>query len=306
MKKIAILGITGNIGKALTHEFTLHDGLELFLFSRSKERAGEFIKSIDAEGKCSIHLYDEFNDHEYDVVVNCAGIGNPAILKKAPEEIFKVTEFFDALIMGYIEKRPSTFYINLSSGAVYGQSTNEAIVGETQSVFNVKNLAPTDYYAVAKLNSEAKHRAAPHLNIVDFRTFSTFSRFADTESKFFMSDVLKAIKEGSVLEVPAEDMERDYLCAADFFNLIEAATKKEKLNDYFDVYSSAPASKFEILDMCTEKFGLRYEIKEGSAGPESPTGQKRSYFSKDRKAGALGYVPKFSSLAGIEEELRHI
>ena len=39
-------------------------------------------------------------------------------------------------------------------------------------------------YALSKINSEIKHRKLKHLNIIDLRLFSFFSRFMNLKSKF--------------------------------------------------------------------------------------------------------------------------
>ena len=71
------------------------------------------------------------------------------------------------------------------------------------------------------------------------------------------------------------------------------------LNDFFDVYSKAPVTKFEILDFCKKVYGLEYSIQKS----EVATGITKSYYSTNTKALSLGYTPAFTSLEGIQTEM---
>lgn len=91
MKKIALLGATGNIGKALGNELS------------GKAFIGKFKVFQYAR---SLGNLQAFGEAGYDVIINCIGIGSPAVLKRDPAVIFGVTEQFDSLVMGYLEKIP--------------------------------------------------------------------------------------------------------------------------------------------------------------------------------------------------------
>jgi len=54
-------------------------------------------------------------------VINCVGIGDPGKLRNEMSSIFRVTERFDNLVLDYLECHPSALYLNMSSGAAYGQ-----------------------------------------------------------------------------------------------------------------------------------------------------------------------------------------
>jgi hypothetical protein len=82
-----------------------------------------------------------------------------------------VTEKFDNLIIRYLEKHPGTLYINLSSGAVYGKKIEKPLEITSPSIIDINRLDSGDYYAIAKLNAEAKHRALSNFNIADIRVF---------------------------------------------------------------------------------------------------------------------------------------
>jgi nucleoside-diphosphate-sugar epimerase len=279
MKKVAVLGARGYIGRSLVEVMQADDRYQIVPYSRSGGISG--IKPIA-----------EFNEHVYDVVINCTGIGDPMVLKSNPAAVFQVTEEMDALLLNYIKKNPATLCIHLSSGAVYNN-------------IDANSVTPADFYSLAKIHSEAKHRAEAHLPIVDLRIFSFFSHLVDPNLSFFISDVIRCIQNKHVLETDPLDIMRDYITPKDLCLLINCVIQKENLNDFFDVYSIAPISKFELLRFFESKYDLKYVIK-NDEGKNSPTGIKAQYFSKNKKAESLGYLPQYSSLTGIESEMDKI
>ena len=304
-KSLAILGATGNIGKALAFNLSVRNDIKTHLFARSPEKIRGFLSKIEGENKFEIHHLKDFNSYHYDIVVNCIGLGNPSNLKVAGQEIFRITEKFDDLILEYLKKNYHTTYISISSGAVYGKTFKDPVNNQSGSVLNINNLGPEDYYGIAKINSEAKHRSFPDLNIVDLRVFSFFSRFIDLNSGFFMSEIINCIKDNKPLTTTPDDFMRDYVHPKDLLNLILLCAERKGLNDFFDVYSLKPVSKIELLNFFQKQYGLKYNNK---LVPElsSPTGLKPSYYSKSRKAKVLGYVPNHSSLDGIKNEVQFL
>lgn len=303
MKKIALLGATGYIGRSLLAEFfDDKDKVQLFLFSRSKDKIKNLIKVKPKGYKVTACSFNKFNSLDYDVIINCTGIGDPMILKKEPGDIFKITEEIDNMILKYLSRKPKTLYINFSSGAVYGRDYKKAINSETKSVLNVNNISVSEYYSIAKINAEAKHRSMPILNIVDLRVFAFFSRFVNIDSGFLMSEMINCIKNKKVFKTNDENIIRDYICPKDLFSIIRAVIKKQKINDFFDVYSLKPVSKFELLSFLEKKYGLKYIIKK-SLRSDNKIVSKNVYYSKDRKLKDIGCSPRFSSLKGIEFEI---
>ncbi len=304
MKKIALLGATGYIGRSLLQEFfDDKEKFHLFLFSRSKSKINGLIKNKIKNDSIKACVISEFNKHNYDVVINCTGIKSLSLLKENPYEVFKVTEEMDSMIIGYLEKSPKTLYINLSSGGVYGNygNSNKEINSETRATININDISPAEYYAIAKINSEAKHRAIPDLNIVDLRVFAFFSRFSDVSPKFMMSEVVDCIKNKKIFKTDDNNIIRDYVCPNDLLSIVKKVIKKGRINDFFDVYSLKPISKFDLLVFLEKKYGLKYLIKKA---PKSINNlSKNIYYSKNKKAERIGYSPKFSSLSGIEHEI---
>ncbi|MFA5997311.1 MAG: NAD(P)-dependent oxidoreductase [Candidatus Paceibacterota bacterium] len=305
MKKIALLGATGYIGRSLLREFfDEKDKSQLFLFSRTKSKVHTIVKKYPKDINFQICEIGEFNKYNYDVIINCTGIKSLNSLKQNPSEVFSATEEVDSMVIRYLLKNPKALYINMSSGAVYGDNFHKSISSKTKSVLDINNIDVSESYAIAKLNSEAKHRSLSNLNIVDLRVFAFFSRFYDVSPNFMISEIVDCLKSKKVFKTDDNNIVRDYITPKDLLSLIKKVMKKGKINDFFDVYSKAPISKLTLLSFLEKKYGLKYVINKI---PKPITGvSKNVYYSKNKKAGTIGYVPEYSSLKGIESEISKI
>jgi len=305
MMKIAILGSTGHVGKNIIYYFSKEKNFELFLFTRDEKKLEKITLQYGIKNNFSIRKYDEFNDSQYNVIINCVGLSDPARIEASKGEILESTRTFDILTLEYLKNFSETKLINFSSGIVYGGEfsfpiTDTVLIDETYNYKNIKSE-----YALSKINSEIRHRASKHLNIIDLRLFSFFSRFMDLESKFFMSEVVSSIKENKTLFTDNTNFYRDYIHPKDLFSYVKKCIYGDSLNDVFDLYSKNPIGKFELLNSLKEKCGLQYEIEPGVKF-SNPTGFKRNYYSESRKAESLGHKPEYSSMDTISDELSFI
>lgn len=303
--RIAILGATSHIAKGLILNFSRSKECKLFLFARSTEKTKDYLRTSGIKGNVSFAGFNEFRRKEYDFIINCVGIGTPNKVRDNPSLVFGITEEYDNIILAYISKFVKTGYINFSSGAVYGSSFKEAVGDLSSREILINNISPQEYYGIAKINSEAKHRAQNNLNIVDIRIFAYFSRFIDLSSGYFLTDLISSIKNGSELITNSCDFIRDYLHPSDLFDLIKLTMGKGHFNAAIDAYSRAPVRKFELLDYFSKTYGLRYRI-ENKLNFICPTGEKNVYCSNSRKAADLGYIPKYSSINTVKEEASFI
>lgn len=304
MRNIAILGATGYIGKSLAYHLSGKKEDKLFLFARSQKKLKIFLQTIGKNPAFTAQSFQELSAGRYDIIINCIGIGNPKQRKEAGIDIFQVTEKFDTLILKYLQKHPDTLYINLSSGAVYGNKIEKPAEMASQSSITVNALDSSDFYAIAKINSEAKHRALSDFNIVDIRIFSFFSRFIDLSSGYLMGDVVQALRQQKNLITGSDDITRDYIGAAELWDLMKSIMKKGAINDVFDLYSAKPVSKSALLKHLQRKYGLRYSVM-NTPQKRSLAGVKNSYYSKSRKAEDVGYFPKRTSLEVIDDEIKY-
>lgn len=169
----------------------------------------------------------------------------------------------------------------------------------------INNLKPQDWYGVAKLHAECRHRALAHLPIVDIRVFNYFSHTQDINSRFLMTDIVRAIREKTVLKTSADYIVRDFIHPSDFFNLVKLILAAPATNAAVDAYSKAPIDKPTLLAAMQEKFGLQYEIGQRGAGVNA-TGGKPHYYSLNNQAVDFGYHPSLTSLDGIILEVLNL
>jgi nucleoside-diphosphate-sugar epimerase len=304
-QKIAILGATGYIGKSLLAEFFADSvAADLYVFSRSKSKLQALAKQIPKGITLHNLPLSDFGKHTYHAVINCTGLGSPSSFKKEPQNIFSVTEVIDVMVMNYLTKKKKTKYINLSSGAVYGDNFTKPVQNDTKTILDINNLKIPDYYSIAKINAEARHRAMSELHIVDLRIFAFFSRFADSKAGFLMSEIIDCVVNKKTFVTGPGDIVRDYISSRDLYTLVTLAMRAEHCNDSFDVYSKKPVSKFEMLKHLEKKFGLTYRVQ-GTLDAKAKL-LKNVYCSKDTKAKHLGYHPSLSSLQCIDEGLQFI
>lgn len=303
MTAIAILGATSHIAR----DFVLaasRAGYDLFLFSRRPQDVSAWLTSHGMTGSRPVSEgYENFGIHDYDVIVNFVGIGDPARAASMGSSILDVTQQFDALASTYLEQHPEARYVFLSSGAVYGPTFPEPANQNTMAQIPINHLSGQDYYSIAKLYAETCHRTLAPLPIIDIRVFNYFSRTVDIAARYFITDILRAIREGCELETGSATMHRDYLVPTDFFTLVDCVLRASPANCAVDTYSRAPVEKFELLDAMRREFGLRYRIS-----PTPPvvnaTGTKPNYYSTNRRAEEFGYQPRFTSLEGVIAESR--
>ena len=306
---IAIMGATSHIAKGLIDRFLQRGKDHLYLFTRSADKIQDFLTAIGTPGNGNYTVcsnYQLFSSFSYDVIINCVGAGTMNKHTGDYTVYFMVTEEYDNLAIGYLwKKRPNALYISFSSGAVYGRG-HSASVGE-KSVNNVKvnQLSPQDYYAIVRLNAEAKHRAYNRLNIVDLRIFSYFSRHLDLADSYFMAEVINCILSKNVMLTDSVNMVRDYLHPDDLFSMINRCIDAGTINAAFDVSSSKSVEKKEILDYFSREYGLEYKISE-FLGNTSATGAKDIYCSNYNWSSKVGYIAQFNSMDTLKYEAKHL
>ncbi|MFA4989762.1 MAG: NAD-dependent epimerase/dehydratase family protein [Candidatus Omnitrophota bacterium] len=311
MKKpiVAILGASSHIAKGLINNFLEEKGSSLHLFTRSPGKVRSFLGALGKAGRrdCLIHSgYSGFKKYPYDAIINCVGVGTLNKLKGDYTKYFTVTEEYDNLVINYLRNSyPGALYISFSSGVVYGRECAAPAQENTLNGIRVNHILPGDYYAIARLNAEAKHRSLKDLKIIDLRLFSYFSRFIDLTDGYFISEIINCILHNKALLTDNVNIIRDYVHPKDLFSIVRKCMATGKMNKAFDVTSSRPAGKKEILEFFSLKYGLAHKIGR-SLSHLSATGQKNIYYSRYRNAASIGYKPVFSSMDTIKEEAKYI
>lgn len=300
--RIAVLGATSNIAKDLIMSFASQTQHELVLFARRPQVVNVWLSAVGLAYRYSTAEFDAFNaTSKFDAVLNFVGVGNPAQAAAMGESIFEATDKYDRMATDYIARNLSCRYVFLSSGAAYGSNFQQPSDINTSAEISINCLQPQDWYGVAKLYAECRHRALPHLPIVDIRVFNYFSRTQDLTARFLITDILRAIKSGEILETTPDNIVRDYVGPEDFFRLVSSILNKPRVNEVIDCYTLAPVDKFTLLNLMKEKFGLRYEIT-NSAVIHNATGLKLNYYSNNRRAEKFGYVPSKTAAQTVLDE----
>jgi len=302
---IAILGATSQIAKDLIVSFSAEEDKHLHLFARRPEYVVAWLKSVDLSERYLVSDFTIFGEQDFDAVINFVGVGNPAQAVAMGNAIFDITSRFDELVLNYLQTNPTCRYLFLSSGAAYGSNFNEPATYDTPAVVPINNLAAHEWYGVAKLHAECRHRAQPELNIVDIRVFNYFSHTQDIEARFLITDILRAIRDNTVLKTSLDYIVRDYLHPSDFYQLVCVILSSPTINVAVDCYSLAPIDKPSLLTAMQEKFGLQYETTKATASVNA-TGGKPHYYSLNTRAADFGYQPRLASLEGVMIEVEKV
>ena len=301
--RIAILGATSQIAQDLILSFSINKGYDFLLFGRNIELLEKWINSENLSEKYQVKEYSEFsNDQKYDMIINFVGIGDPAKAQKTGNDIFKITEQYDDMALEYVKQHKKTKYIFLSSGAVYGGNYQEPVNKDTIATIDINNLKSTDWYTLAKLYAEAKHRSLSDLSIIDVRVFNYFSHTQNIDTRFLITDIVRAIKNKEVFKTSVDNIVRDFITPPDFYNLIQAIIDAKSTNIALDCYTKNPVSKFDLLSELKNKFGLIYDFDENIDTIDA-TGAKVNYYSTNKISGNIKYMPDNTSLDGIIQEM---
>ena len=296
--KIAILGATSQIARDLIVSFSVAEAKHLHLFARRPDEVTKWLASVGLSGRYPVSDFSVFGKQEFDTIINFVGVGNPAQAATMGNSIFDITLRFDEMALDYLQIHPACRYLFLSSGAAYGSNFNEPVTRDTPAVVAINNLAPHEWYGVAKLHAECRHRAYRERSIFDIRVFNYFSRTQDIAARFLITDILRAIRDKMVLKTSSDYIVRDFLHPSDFYKLVSALLSAPATNAAVDCYSRAPIDKPALLAVMQEKFGLQYEMTEATVSINA-TGGKPHYYSLNTRAADYGYLPELTSLEGL-------
>lgn len=300
--RIAILGATSVIGRDLQRYFCNCSDHDLVLYARRTDALSHWLASEGLLGRYTVANLGGFGAAErFDALINLIGVGDPAQMLTAGSAIFDTTLKYDSMALEYVKLHPECRYIFLSSGAAYGSNFDTPADGHTNAIIPINELRTYDWYGVAKLHAECRHRALPHLPIVDLRVFNYFSRTQDVAARFLMTDIVRAIQNKTTLTTSPQYIVRDFIHPSDLFSLTAAVLASPPVNTSADCYSKQPVDKPALLLAMETEFGLRYEVSQKPVDVNA-TGIKCQYYSLDRRAAHFGYQPLYTSLHAVLEE----
>lgn len=302
--RIAILGATSQIAKDLVRSLSCYSNSELVLFARQPDLVNLWLASVNLSSRHLSHSFEQFEkDDFFDAILNFVGIGNPVSAKILGAAVFNITCEYDDLAMRYIARHPNCRYIFMSSGAVYGSIFEQPAHEKSHSIVPINQIQLSDWYSIAKLHAECRHRALPHLHIIDLRIFNYFSHTQDMDASFLMCEIVRALRDKKTLMTGSAHMVRDYIDPYDFYQLIQALLSSQPNNLAFDCYSRAPVDKITLLEKLHSEFSLDYSITQSYADALA-TGQKPHYYSISKCGAQFGYQPRYCSLDTVVNEMR--
>lgn len=304
--RFAILGATSQIAKDLILSFANADpDQDLYLFARRPAAVSAWLSLVGLSKRYPVVDFPYFDNEIYDAVINFIGVSDPAQAAKMGSAIFDLTLKYDEMVLQYLSQHSACRYLFLSSGAVYGDVFRDPVRNDTRAVVAVNNLTQREWYGIAKLHAEYRHRSLYAVPIFDIRVFSYFSRTQDLSRSFLLSDIVRNIRDGTVLKTTQDHIVRDFLHPADFYQLVRCLLRESAVNVSVDCYSLAPIDKASLLDEMRRRFGLRYEVDEAISVANDPLA-KSQYYSMNRRAAQFGYAPTRTSLQCIIEETEAI
>src|SRR6266481_146624 len=185
-KRIAILGATSQIAKDLIVSVAAAGEEILHLFARRPDEVKKWLNAVGLPGRYPADDFSALGKYEFDAIINFVGAGNPAQVMAMGNSIFDITLRFDEMALDYLLARPACRYLFLSSGAAYGSNFDEPATRDTPAIVAINDLSPQEWYGVAKLHAECRHRSHPDLAIIDIRVFNYFSRTQDISARFLI------------------------------------------------------------------------------------------------------------------------
>ncbi len=307
-KKIALLGANSHVGKGLISEI-MHlrseDYAAMALYARNPDELSAWIKA-EFQFEKQVYHPDTFGQDRFDVVVNAIGVSDAAQIADVGSHVFDINRKYDERVMSYLDLFPTTKYIYISSGAVYGGEFDVPSTCDTQARVSLNTPLPMDWYGLAKLSSEIRHRSKRDLAIVDVRIFGYVSSWLPIDKPFFLSDIAKALVHQMPLRTDRTEFWRDYIGPTELAAAVLAVIDSPPINTSVDVYSLAPTLKTDLLNALAKHCSLVVEYGAENVSIKSAATYKSKYFSVDRRAEVFGYFPERTSEQVVLEELTKI
>ena len=279
MKRIAIIG-TGQVAQSIIPNLKKSFLLDVYVNKQFK---------LKDKNLKTYKLKNFPQDKNIVAVINAGGPGDPNVHKKS-KNIFNLFNYIDEKILKFIIKNQKIKYINISSGVVLNLSKLN------------KNKDKYDYVDT-KYYIEQKHRSYKNHKIYDLRVFGYFSRFINLKAGFFLSKVLKSLKEKAVLNVDPHNNVRDFIGGYDLSRFIKIIINGNFTNRSFNLLSKKKSKKFEILKFLKKDYRLKFNIDKNSI--LNAKRKKIQLINKKFVKSAL-FKPKYSSMSLIKKEIKFL
>ena len=302
MVHIAIVGASGQIGKSLTVE--LGQKHDISIFSRSPDKLRLALEGETGQKSIvEVGDFSEFSKHRYDVIINAGGPGDPRTIRELGSRIDNITRGLDEMILGYVDSYPTTGYIFLSTGAIYGKNYEAAQDPNEFSSSNARVTLERSAYAASKYAAERRHRESRERKISDIRVFGFISSYMKLDSSFFLARVANSLVCGNLFVTDPTDFVRDYVGPSELATFIDQLIRGDTPNRAYDLFSCHPLTKLELLDCLAKEMGFRYSFRDERKLDDVTIIKKPNKISRERSNEAIGYSPICSSMQIVLREL---
>lgn len=241
MKKVAILGARGFVGRSLTEY--LSPFCEVFPITRKE------IDLLDSEA-----VKGFFAEHQIDVVFNCMNQGGS---RKTGYDTQKADVIGNNLKMFFNVEQcltPEMKMINFGSGAQYNKARDLKKVTEDQ----IGQVIPQDDYGYSKyvMSRYLSAREAP--NVYSPIIFGLYGKYEDYTFKFISNAIVK-----NLLKMPIiinQNVVFDYLYLGDFLRIMQELVERDMPHKEFNITPTESISLIQIAEIINDQSSYQSEI----------------------------------------------
>lgn len=287
--KIAVIGCTGQIGRCLVRSFAANH--DLMLYARRPKIMQAWLKDRDLAAE----IFDlaDFPKGDFDLVINAIGDGIPGKIRAVGAQILETTEHFDSQCLDHLDRNPDRAYVFLSTGRIYGEEY-EAARQPDPTPLPLEHLAEHPY-PLAKLQAEHRHRKRSHQRIADIRIFGFVSDEIGLDDDFLVAQMYRALVDKADFITRPHDLVRDYVGSEDLAELINRLMEADVPNAAYDLCSTRPVTKLELLEALAEDFGFHYRVDDAM-----PDRCQAPHLISDHDATRkIGYEPSRTSMQNV-------
>ena len=278
--------LLGRFGRRLILNFALAGGTSPLArdLAESLVAAGHHVEIFSRSAKLpNVRDYNDLDNCSIDVLINLIGGHTSTLDTSGVENILDLSGKFVNVCMS--RQIP---LVHLSSGSVLGNLESPALSDHPRvsGKFSTK-------YQEAKVRIEELHDSYRHLvPISDLRLFSFAGPHFLRESRYFLSNLCVSAKQGRAFEIKGHGFLRDFTGPQELASAIELSAS-QRFSGVTNLFSSQPASRFQVLKLFREQFGLSVY------GEEVP--QSEEIYCASRSHELPGFSPR-SSLEVISSE----
>ena len=288
--KIIVIGSKGFIGQHLCSYYR-QQGQEVW-------GADVMVDYVNTESYFQIDSTNSdfssvFQDHEFDLCINCSGAASvPESIKNPVRDYFLNTVNVFRILEAIRRYRPECAFINLSSAAVYGNPERLPI----QEKDATQPLSP---YGIHKLQSEQICREFFEFHRLRTCSLRIFSVYGNGLKKQLFWDLFQKATSGQPFTLYGTGMEsRDYIHVEDLVRAIDLIAENSDFKA--DIINVANGEEVLIKDAVATFFSCFAEDINYSFSGESREGDPVNWKAEISKLKSYGYQARVDMSTGLE------